>query len=931
VKNKLKLLSYRYSKLDNKFLVDKRLEDLETIEYKLTSEEHFFLYAGFRLPSNEMQEAVKQLLPFGNVLNCCLHALTKDELKSENLYKTSFENLMVYTDSSVQSEKLFPFLEDSLQLNSKEKRFEYDDLFFDSDILWLIAQGYEQKTLADLKIFTIDDLHEHYCKLPGNEGFIAFAMLFKRTLESKYLNNKPEEAVHAIWHLSRYIPGDIPINANLTVRTSNALKVNQISNYKHFSLFKSPINLSGIPKLGIKSLIELENIVKGFYKKHEALLIPQDGSSLDFIPFLQCLSQQTPRDKPGIIAGYIIELCHFLPKQFPINEVFSVRTNNVLKENNITHYNQLTNYTATSLLSLPKLGATSVRELYSILKSLPDKYASLKKMEDLNLPLTPEPQKFTSSCDPLLSPDTEVNVSLNVFSDVLSEFFTSLKHNESKVLFERLKGSTLEDVGNMMTVTRERVRQIQTKGISTIYKLIKSHEPELKLPASQVISFLNGLLTEHSDYVSIGELLRATSAIKTEEKYPFILSVINKFLELESIELTSCFVTLREQHYLIPFYKKTDPEKSIKMIKDWLDKQRGVSIEKICNDSAMLHKSIASPYFVKVLTLIIMNHTGQIAEGVYEHEGNWKPSETLMQASKIVMNSPAPMKLDDIYEAMPETYRERFHDSRRLSGILANNQSTLETKKPHYLFNITYGYWCTWAHINLSESDGQKIVKTIQDLVATNKSFQFSDQEIFKSIKKSNSELDQFIGQGQLDPHIISLLLNRYRPEKIEYLGRSVWRFGDWTDKPNGDDRVKYSELLKEYLLEKQQFVSEKEFLAHVSSFRGSSKTTNYQVPKNEDIIWLTTLGSEEQLIWHKSLNPLSPNSDNAKVIFTEARNIVVKMRSFTNLKFMFRKSKPILREHRFTDIQLAALLCQCNELTAFFREGKLWFSAGSE
>lgn len=931
MKNKLKLLCYRYSKQDDKFLVDKRIEDLETIESKLTFEEHFFLYAGFRLPSNEMQEAVKQLLPFGNVLNCSLHALTRDELNTENLYKTSFENLMVYTDSSIQSEVLFPFLEDGPKLNSMEKPAEYEDLFFDSDILWLIANGYDKKTLGNLKIFTVDDLHEHYCKLPGNQGFVAFSMLFKRTLESEYFDNKPEKTTNAIWHLSRYIPRDIPINANLSVRTSNALKVNQISNYNHFSSFKSPINLSGIPNLGMKSLIELENIIKVFYNKHEALLIPQDDSSLDFTAFLKCLSEQVPSDKPNIIASYIVELCHFVPKQLPINEVFSVRTNNVLKENRITHYNQLTNYNAVSLLSLPKLGAVSVRELYSTLKSLPGKYSSLKDIEDLILPATLEPKEFSPSLAPLLSPALEVTVSVNEFGDVITKFFTSLKDNESKVLFERLKGSTLEDVGNMMTLTRERVRQIQTKGILKIYKLIKSHEPDLKSQASQVIIFLNGLLTEHSDYVSVGDLLRATSVIKTEKKHQFILTIINKFLDLESIQLTSCFVTLFDQHYLIPFYKETDSEKSIKIIKDWLENQRGLPIEKICNDSALLHTSIASPYFIQILTFIIMSHTGQITDGIYEHAQTWKPSETLMQASKIVMTSPSPMKLEAIYEAMPESYRERFHDSRRLSGVLANNQSVLDAKKPDYLFNITYGFWCTWAHTNLSESTGQRIVSAIQDLLSMDKSFQFSDQKIFNSIKKTHSELNQFIGQGQLDPHIISLLLNRYRPEKVEYLGRNVWRFGEWTDKPNGEERVKYSELLKEYLLKEQRLVSEKEFLSYVSSFRGSSRTTNYQVPKNEEIIWLTSPGSDEQLIWHKSLNPISPSSDEAEFILSEARNIVGKMRSFTNLKFMFRKSKPILREHRFTDMQLAALLCQCNELTASVQDGKLWFSAGSE
>ena len=129
-----------------------------------------------------------------------------------------------------------------------------------------------------------------------------------------------------------------------------------------------------------------------------------------------------------------------------------------------------------------------------------------------------------------------------------------------------------------------------------------------------------------------------------------------------------------------------------------------------------------------------------------------------------------------------------------------------------------------------------------------------------------------------------------------------------------------------------QRLVTTKDFLAYVSSLRGSSISASLQVPKNESILWLTpNSSSSEQLIWHKELNPISPDSDEAQIIFKEAVSIVGESRSFTNLKFMLRKSKVIIREYRFQDMQLAALLCQSKELTAFVKEGKLWFSTDLE
>jgi hypothetical protein len=935
MKNKFKLLSYRYSKVDDKFLIDKRIEDLETLELQINEGRHLFFYAGFRLPTNKIQQAAKKLLQFGSVLNSGLYSLICNELVPEYIYRTSSENLLLYTEKSIQSDEFTPFT-GYISNSAQTQEVDYDDVFFDSDILWLVENGYTRQVLGDLSVFTLEDLHNNYHVFPNGSGFSALKLLFKKTLQSDYLNNPSETAAHAIWRLSRYIPKDTPINATLTIRLQNSLAFNGIKNYYHLSEFQSSENIKGLTNLGLKSLLELESIVKDFFDKNDYSPVSHTSfepvahtsSSFNFAIFLNTLSAQSASQNLSIIASYIIELSHVIPKQIPIIEVLSIRTSNVLSENYITHYHQFSSYDVGSLLALPKFGLKSLSELYEAIKLLPAKYSSAN---DINSAKQETSESIIPSISPLLTPAKDLGLSLRDFTNSLTALFVYLNDKEKIILKERVNGSTLEEIGQIINVSRQRVRQIQVKGFVSIHKLIASRDPKFNEPASKIIAFLNGLLTENNNF-STGDVLRAINLIKDNEKNSFISSLINMLLTLESIDLEVSYATINKHSYLLPFYKGINPDKAVKSIKKWLDQQKGLSIDKICSDSVLLHSSITSPYFISILTHIIISHTGQISKGVYSHDGNWKPEQAVMQASSIVMKSSIPMKLDSIYSAMPESYRVRFTDSRRLGNILTSNQSILDVKKKHYLFNISYGYWCTWQHTYLTDSVGQQIVDSIQSLLSSDKKFQFSDQNIFEELKKKHTELNQFISQGQLKPHIVSVLLNRYRPESVEYLGRNIWRFGQWTDKPNSEERIKYNDLLKEYLLHHQQLVTEKDFLAYVSSLRGSSKSTSLQVPKNESILWLTPNSScSEQLIWHKELNPISPDSGEAQIIFKEAVSIVGESRSFTNLKFMLRKSKVIIREYRFQDMQLAALLCQSKELTAFVKEGKLWFSTDLE
>lgn len=926
-KNKLKLLSYHYDKDTHKLAINKRLEDLESLLDALGNDEPLFFYAGFKIPTNDTQQAAIRLLKHGCVLNRALIALLGDEVDVDSVFICEDTQLFIYSGQTLSCDGINPFnglIHNAPNVSPEaEPTIEYhDDTSFDADILWLINNGFARDVFSRYGIFKLYSLQTHYAKIPDNVGLKALEALFNRVLKDTPAHNDTDSMAHSIVSLARYLPSDKAITEEFSVRTSNVFKQNFIAHYGQFASMNAR-QLKGLPHFGLKSMVELLTVMKSLYQAN--LMQPSIVENVKgWSVFNNVLNQQHPTMNQATIAAYIIQLCKVVPDNIAIIEMFSVRTTNVLSENNINFYSDFAGFTVSNFLALPKLGQKTLHEIYVAVQQLPEKYGVAQDdTHDSDSTVKAKPIS-------LYEPADEQTVSFTEFMEALRSLSEGLSNEKHKnIAMARLSGETLEDVAQPLGITRERVRQIQALTIKNLCTLINHSLLESHQDIHCVSLFLRALLIEDHPVDNIGDFVRYVDLMKVNAKNTFIITFINKVLEAGKVKLRVSFCSVDDETYLLPFYEKVDVDEAIKSMKVWLVTQKEQSVDKICNDSVLIHQEYSSPYYIKIMTMVLISHAGVIRDSVFTSD-DWKPEQVLSRVATILNASGKPMKLDDIYHSMPESYKTRYEDSRRLTSIIQSNQQPQYAMRDSYIFSLSWGMWCTWQHTKLTDVSGQYITDAIQALLSAKQDFQFSDKLIFDSLVTRVVELQKFKDQGLFSPHIISVCLHRYRPALVQYLGRYNWKFGEWSDTPNTEERLTYGDMLKDYLLEHQQLVTEKDFIAHMSQHRGGSKTSRYQMPRIDNVIWLTGNGND-QYIWHIGLNPIDPSAEEAHIIFNEAHHLIGKERSFTNLKFMLRNSKPIIREHRIQDFQLAALLCQASNIQGFIRDDKLWFTQNTE
>ena len=331
-----------------------------------------------------------------------------------------------------------------------------------------------------------------------------------------------------------------------SVRTLNCLKELGIKDVGEL-IQLSEIYLIRSPNFGKKSLTEVNEMLGRLNLRLNTDIIwpmEEDGhqKTIKEIPdeYLQKFKNLEEKQEHDFLET------HFEKLLTPIDKIgFSLRTVNCLKDLSIKELGQLVIFSESELIRTKNFGRKSLFEIKKILSGLnlnlntpihwpPTNYDKLKKR-------IKKITNILSYFDPISKKLKKIDLDRselneNYLFDLIKSF---LNEREYLILKNRYwKGLTLEEIGQIEKVTRERIRQIEAKAIRKIKRAYLIFNKFLEINKNEI--FLK--------YSSTENLVTYKSLSKVKNKYP-----LNSKDGLISLAYD---IILEKQ-----FYKDTDLEK----------------------------------------------------------------------------------------------------------------------------------------------------------------------------------------------------------------------------------------------------------------------------------------------------------------------------------------------------------------------------------
>ncbi|MGL6167317.1 MAG: DNA-directed RNA polymerase subunit alpha C-terminal domain-containing protein [Fusobacteriaceae bacterium] len=301
---------------------------------------------------------------------------------------------------------------------------------------------YNQQTLSNIQNLgkkSIDELLEIINSFKKKDSFFEIKDLFNKE-QKKYFINKDQE---------KYIDFKID-ELKLSVRCKNALKRKNI-NFLSEILLLNEIEIERIRNLGEKSKLEIIDFQK------EVVLEKIDSSpdySQEFINFIKKLEQEF--DEVIIFSEHIIREIYSIFSHE--KNQFNSKDNDLLKK--ILSIKNIRENLKNNMLQNIKLYEFGC-SLDTIIANSILKFPELR--DDLLIELLEE-RKIE-----IIEDDKYIIAKLSI-KNLLKKYFDDKKINERdySILCIRLEGKTLEELGDIFEVTRERVRQIEVKTLEKI-------------------------------------------------------------------------------------------------------------------------------------------------------------------------------------------------------------------------------------------------------------------------------------------------------------------------------------------------------------------------------------------------------------------------------------------------------------------------------
>lgn len=482
--------------------------------------------------------------------------------------------------------------------------------------------------------------------------------------------------------------------------------------------------------------------------------------------------------------------------------MLSTRSTNVMGANNIVLIGDLARYGSGKVFKFQNLGRKSFLEIGKKLLAIVSGEPNAQVPRPYFFGIQPRPE---DSDRPLLEAIPEgMYPSVSGFKQAFDYALGILKPTQRKVIELRMgvnaKPMTLQQVGEEMGVTRERIRQIESKAILLIQKL----------------PYWDGQL--HEKLVSMLDNRR--------ESLPFEgIEILDPWFQgIENSRTIFEYVIenfLHKPFYLIErghvFYL-ADIKPS-----EWLE---------VCKAARKMVEGMVDK---KVLETDL----GQLVEGLLIGGGESLRGELWEEATKNAHFANGCLVsygfgTDHLVRAILENSERPLHYTEVLQILLKQGEDTDIRRAQICCNNVGFllgrGIYGTRRHFNLTESEVNALVNEIESLIASRGSDrQWHTRELSDYLEENNLDLE-----GKVNHYILNIALKQSKI--LKYLGRMVWGTVASGVK-NTANRLDIHQAIVSVLIEVGHPLTTEEIKAYLLEHRGLSY--HFQIHPEGDLFRL--------------------------------------------------------------------------------------------
>ena len=778
-------------------------------------------------------------------------------------------------------------------------------------------------------------------KAPDNPRFNTFLK-----------NHKPEPTNNQLIH--GFCPILWPVCRD-SVEIASALKMAKIATHDDFTAHWRKLD---------KEIAESvqEKLLNTARAPYASLLVKQEDGSLVVLG--------TDHRRKFTVANAFLSLCRFMPPWNNRIPETPVRLNNAFAKQGMRYFKDIVGVTDTELLRFPSLGVKTITDgfIYQMTispKGIDNPFLSFDlderraKYKDRKMLKVHEKMPMHQHVDKALMPDrafmaVDHDQAYEHYEKLVNDLYSNqvslsgelthvidsleergyLDQRDAYIIRNRLAGDTLNEIGKVYNVTRERIRQIEHKAFKKLRENLEMGNTHALPQFRDMVKLALYLVKkEHfmpEDMDKLSAIFGSTEALTASLSTCNLLDYIFKPSGLRVRHLDVCNqdillpIVLSEAKWLDQDMNTILKDASHGLIGRAADEALEIARQALC-------RSLNNRFFASLFAHDLIHFKADVdhaTQKIVRLRYDRRPVPVVIgeMVADIVRTQGEPLSITDgIYPRMPASYQAK-HDKRVLIGQIDAYAQHAHPKDPDYLFNIGHNSYALWEHFNLSESQEQRLINNIRAILKESPLCQFSDRVLFDELNK-RGQIDWDYGRHWFDKRVISVVLTRNKPEDVQPLKRFNWCYFDTALGTVAQERLYISDMVIECIKRAHAPIPKTEILKYIESRRPLGAYN--QIQQQHGIVRLGR--GRGARYWYEGLDPVPMSDHRVKLLINEIRQRIADIKQSENGSISLSRFKAAFISQykdiadRYTLHEFAALMMRIQGVVMDERDDGYW------